>query len=96
RQGQKIILRFTPGQTLVQKGRNILGFEIAGNDQVFHDAIAKLAGNEIHVWHDMINEPVAVRYAFSNTAVGNVADQNGLPLAPFRTDNWKPDTSPVK
>ena len=95
-QGQKVILNFTPGHRVVQQGRNILGFQIAGSDQVFHEAIAKLAGNEIHVWHDMIKEPVAVRYAFSNTALGNVAGGNGLPLAPFRTDNWKVDTSPVK
>ncbi len=94
--GQKVILKFTPGQQPVQKGRNVLGFQVAGSDQVYHEAIAQIVGNEIHVWHDLVTEPVAVRYAFSNTAVGNIAGQNGLPLAPFRTDNWKVDTSPVK
>ena len=94
--GQKIILKFTPGQQPVQKGRSVLGFQVAGKDQVFLEAIAQVVGNEIHVWHDLVTEPVAVRYAFSNTALGNIAGKNGLPLAPFRTDNWKVDTSPVK
>jgi sialate O-acetylesterase len=31
---------------------------------------------------------VAVRYCFRNFQLGNVANQAGLPLFPFRTDNW--------
>jgi sialate O-acetylesterase len=43
-----------------------------------------------------VKEPVAVRYAFSNTAVGNIFSKEGLPLAPFRADDWEVDTSSVK
>ena len=69
---------------------------IAGNDGVFHPAHAKIIGKTIMVWNEKIKEPVAVRYAFNNTATGNVFDQDGLPLAPFRTDNWPIDTSTIK
>ena len=33
-------------------------------------------------------EPVAVRYCFRNWLLGNLANAGGLPLFPFRTDNW--------
>lgn len=30
----------------------------------------------------------AVRYCFHNFAIGSVHNHLGLPLVPFRTDNW--------
>lgn len=66
------------------------GFEVAGDDQVFHKAQAKSkSGSELLVWSDEVKKPVAVRYCFHNFVLGNVANQAGLPLLPFRTDNWK-------
>jgi sialate O-acetylesterase len=35
-----------------------------------------------------VKEPVAVRYCFRNFLIGNLANIAGLPLYPFRTDNW--------
>lgn len=35
-----------------------------------------------------VKAPVAVRYCFKNFQLGNVANMGGLPLMPFRTDNW--------
>ncbi len=69
-------------------GKAAVGFFIAGTDKIFYPAQVKLNGNRITVWHKKIKNPVAVRYAFSNTAKGNVFNEAGLPLAPFRTDNW--------
>jgi sialate O-acetylesterase len=31
---------------------------------------------------------VAVRYCFHNFQIGNLGNTRGLPLVPFRTDNW--------
>ena len=81
---------------LLQKGAAITGFYVAGSDKNFYPAQAKAKGNAIIVWSKAVKEPVAVRYAFSNTAVGNVFSKEGLPLAPFRTDDWEVDTSSVK
>ena len=75
---------------------DIEGFEVAGADRVFHPAKAQ------HFWKpggaywdeciivksDEVKEPVAVRYCFRNWQLGNLANQGGLPLFPFRTDNW--------
>jgi sialate O-acetylesterase len=81
---------------LSQKDKSITGFSIAGADKIFYPADAKIKGNTIIVSSKSVTQPVAVRYAFSNTAVGNVFSKEGLPLAPFRTDDWEVDTSPVK
>jgi sialate O-acetylesterase len=35
-----------------------------------------------------VSKPVAVRYCFRNWLLGNVRNAAGLPLFPFRTDNW--------
>ena len=74
----------------------IEGFEVAGEDKVFHKATAKhiwQEGND--VWNECIavtcpevKKPVALRYCFRNFQLGNMANAGGLPLFPFRTDNW--------
>ncbi len=33
-------------------------------------------------------KPVAVRFAFSNTALPNLLNRAGLPASAFRTDDW--------
>ena len=65
------------------------GFAIAGSDHKFVWAQAKLVGNnKVEVWSDAVAEPVAVRYAWADNPVCNVYSRDGLPLTPFRTDDW--------
>jgi len=40
-----------------------------------------------------VTQPVAVRFSFTNASVGNLFSKEGLPVAPFRTDDWELDTS---
>jgi len=85
----KIELRFKNVDTgLMQKEKSIAGFFVAGNDKKFYPAQAMIKGKTITVWSKEVKEPVAVRYAFSNTAIGNVFSTEGMPLSPFRTDEW--------
>ena len=74
----------------------VTGFYIAGEDKIFYPAQAKISGNKIVVWNKNVPKPLAVRYAFSNTAIGNVFSKEGLPLCAFRTDTGEVDQSPVK
>ncbi len=70
------------------------GFEIAGDDRVFHPARASLRWweNRIEVSSEEVPEPVAVRYAFRNyMPEANVRTTMGQPLVPFRTDDWEVD-----
>lgn len=65
------------------------GLEVAGADKVFHPAKASYDNAKgIVVTCPEVKAPVAVRYCFKNFQLGNVANMGGLPLLPFRTDNW--------
>jgi sialate O-acetylesterase len=72
---------------LIMKGDALLHFEIAGTDRVFVPATAKIDGNTVVVSAKEIKTPAAVRFSFSNDAMGNLFSSEGLPVAPFRTDN---------
>ena len=70
-------------------GRDLDGFEVAGADRVFHPAKARQKnGTTLVVWSESVPEPVAVRYCFRNWGVGSVFNAFGIPLTPFRTDDW--------
>jgi sialate O-acetylesterase len=65
------------------------GFAVAGSDKKFVKAQATIVGPAtIKVWADQVSEPVAVRYAWADNPVCNVYSSEGLPLTPFRTDDW--------
>ena len=69
--------------------KDVLGFSVAGKDQKFIPAKAKISGKHVIVWHEDIPNPIAVRYNWGNNPEGNVISHIDLPLTPFRTDSWK-------
>jgi sialate O-acetylesterase len=74
-----------------------VGFAIAGSDKKFVWAEAKVVGTDkIEVWSDKVAEPAAVRYAWADNPVCNVTSKEGLPLTPFRTDDWPGVTAEAK
>lgn len=105
REGDKLILSFnhinqynhpSPYDTFAtfgsEGGVTPQGFEIAGEDRVFHSAksLYKHNENQIVVWAEEVPHPVAVRYAFRNYCPeANVTTTLEQPLPPFRTDNWE-------
>ncbi len=65
------------------------GFAIAGDDKKFAWAKAKIVGKDtIELTADGVDSPKAVRYAWANNPVCNVYGGDGLPVVPFRTDDW--------
>lgn len=64
----------------------LIGFEIAGEDKVFHAAEARIEGNSVLLTAADVPQPVYVRYAFDESPRANLYDGAGLPAAPFRTD----------
>ncbi len=67
----------------------IKGFELAGEDQVFHPAEAKMRnGSEIEVKSAQVPAPVAVRYNFRNFSDGDLENTFGVPVPCFRSDHW--------
>jgi sialate O-acetylesterase len=76
--------------------REPIGFTIAGEDQKFVHALAKVVGKDtIEVWNDEVAVPKAVRYAWANNPICNVQSAEGLPMTPFRTDDWPGATAGV-
>jgi sialate O-acetylesterase len=64
-------------------------FALAGSDQNFVWANAKIVGSQVYVWSDRVRTPVAVRYAWANNPEhANLYNKAQLPAAPFRTDRW--------
>jgi len=77
--------------------RQPLGFVIAGKDRKFVRAQAKVIGKDrVEVWSPQVTAPVAVRYAWANNPVCNVQNREGLPVTPFRTDDWPGVTAEAK
>jgi sialate O-acetylesterase len=65
------------------------GFYIAGPDSLFYPAEAEIDKDKIILYNNSVTEPVALRYAWSSYPKCNLINSEGLPAAPFRTDNWK-------
>ncbi|MEN8848650.1 MAG: sialate O-acetylesterase [Akkermansiaceae bacterium] len=63
-------------------------FTIAGKDQKFHPAEARIVGNEVHVTSKEVSTPLALRYAWGNDDEPNLTNKEGLPASSFRTDDW--------
>ncbi len=90
-QGDSIVLSFSEtGSGLVaQGGGELKHFAIAGKDRKFVWAGARIDGNRVVVWNKHVKNPVAVRYAWADNPEGaNLYNREGLPAAPFRTDDW--------
>lgn len=92
-EGDKIRVRFTHvGGGLVAKDSEngeLRQFAIAGKDQKYIWAQGKIDGDTVVVWSDKVPEPVAVSYAWSISPAGcNLYNADGLPAAPFRSDDW--------
>ena len=77
------------GSGLVAIGGDLSHFEIAGEDQVYHAAKAVIDGETVLVSSKDVTTPVAVRFAWSNTAEPNLFNKEGLPASSFCTDQWK-------
>ncbi|MFH1738594.1 MAG: sialate O-acetylesterase [bacterium] len=70
-------------------GKDLSGFTIAGSEQNFVAAQAKIDGDSVVVWSDNVSNPVAVRYGWADNPDNcNLYNKAGLPASPFRTDGW--------
>jgi sialate O-acetylesterase len=86
--GNSIRINFTHvGAGLMAKDGGLKTFEIAGSDNKFVQATAKIDGDTIVVSSDAVAVPTVARYAWNRWPEGcNLYNKDGLPAAPFRTD----------
>ena len=95
-------LRFENGGALVLKDAPASSdFLVAGKDRIWHVASVVRDGDTLVLQSKEVPEPVAARYAWSDSPHATLADTVGLPMAPFRTDTWplladrRPSTRPA-
>ncbi|HNP77577.1 MAG TPA: sialate O-acetylesterase, partial [Cyclobacteriaceae bacterium] len=81
---------------LISQGGDPKGFLVAGEDQKFYPAIAKVEGETVLVYAKEVKVPVAVRFCFDNTTIPNLFNKEGLPVSVFRTDNWPLEVKDVE
>lgn len=88
-EGDKIIIDFDyiDGKLLV-KGNEITDLQIADETKNFVSASFKIDNNKLIVFSKSIKKPIAVRFGFTDIAMPNLFNSTGLPVSPFRTDNW--------
>jgi sialate O-acetylesterase len=65
-------------------------FKLKKDDGIWNTANKSFDATTIHVWSPLVNQPVAVRYGWATSPMGNlkVNGKEWLPLASFRTDTW--------
>ena len=91
--GNTIVVSFSEiGSGLAsQDGAALKTFAIAGAGKQFVAAQAEIKGDTVVVSSSDVSSPVAVRYAWADNPVGcNLANKEGFPASPFRTDDWTP------
>ena len=74
---------------LVARSERLGQFQIAGADHKWIWADAHISGDYIIVSTSLVQNPVAVRYAWQANPMATLFNGAGLPAAPFRTDDWK-------
>jgi len=93
KEGRLIVhFRKAPVHELMSVGANrekLRGFVIAGADQHFYPAEARVRdNNSVEVWSSLVPDPMAVRYAWALNPEGNFFADRAVPASPFRTDDW--------
>jgi len=72
-----------------------IGFAVCGEDRQWHWAKGSVVGpDKVSVWCDEVAKPIAVRYAWADNPVCNLFSRDGLPVTPFRTDDFDMTTKP--
>jgi sialate O-acetylesterase len=69
-------------------GKEVTGFEIAGEDKVFYPAKTEVRRKSVVLTSDKVTKPIAVRYLFKDFAKAELFSTGGLPISSFRTDEW--------
>ena len=94
-EGNKVRVQFDHigGGLKTRDGGELKHFQIAGQDQKWVWAQAKIENNEVIVSSDAVATPVGVRYAWAAWPEGaNLINAEGLPASCFRTDEFIPST----
>jgi len=86
--GLELSFKFADKGLVLIGGLRGNGFQIAGADHEFRNAVVEVRGSRLLVSNPDIPNPESVRYGFNNTPDATLFNTDGLPASSFRTDNW--------
>lgn len=84
--GDTVELQFSNARGGFKVNGDPEGFEVCGEDGVFHPAYVDISGERIFVTAEDVLNPCGVRYLWRNYANVTVFSAFDLPLAPFRIE----------
>lgn len=90
-EGDKIRLSFAHvgGGLVARDGEPLSEFQISAKDVGFVPAEATIDGDTVVVYANQVNHPQHVRFAWHKLSNANLSNKEGLPAAPFTTENWQ-------
>ncbi|MCP3917734.1 MAG: sialate O-acetylesterase [bacterium] len=87
-QGGRMAVRFDhAGEGLVVRGSSVIGFELSGEDGIWHPAFARAEGARVFVASEAVPAPRHVRYAWAPDPDFNLYNDAGLPASPFTSED---------
>ena len=81
----RVRFRHTGSGLTTSDGRPPSHFEVAGANGEYYPALAKIDGHTVVIRSERVAKPIAVRFAFTDTAVVNLTNCDGLPTSLFRS-----------
>ena len=87
-EGSDVHISYTDAAGLrTRDGQPPTDFAIAGADRKYVWAEAKILGETVVLHSDKVPAPVSARYDWADAPHGNLCNADGLPAAPFRTED---------
>lgn len=88
--GNQLLVEFDYARDGIDIRDDGSGFEIAGEDGVYYSAVARLTEqpNVLMVSSECVEQPMMVRYCWTNYGKVNYFGKNGIPMAPFRSSRY--------
>jgi sialate O-acetylesterase len=80
-----LLLTFSNSEGLHLKGTT--GFEICGEDGIFFEAVPEMMNGAVKLSSPEVRAPAAARYGWSSWGDVSLFNGQGLPAAPFATEN---------
>lgn len=78
---------YAEGVQAKQKGQSLIGFELAGADGIYYEAIAKIVDGKVCVSSPYVPITKAIRYGWQPFTRANLVNAAGLPASTFK-EEW--------
>lgn len=82
---KELLVHFDHADGLYLKDKKESFFEVAGTDGVYCPAKVKIKDKTVVLTSKDVNQPISVRFAWSNTAIPNLFNAAGLPASTFNS-----------